>query len=88
MHGQYAFDQWLYLLINDLGYLQAIDNLLKSKFALMHLCSSFPSEMSERDHGKNEMYRLLTLPTTTQAGGEKRIEYCQLKVATLAEEGQ
>jgi hypothetical protein len=29
-----------------------------------------------------------TVSTTTQAGGEKRIEYCQLKVATLAEEGQ
>ena len=32
--------------------------------------------------------QLLYPPATTQNGGEKSIEYCQLKTATLAGEGQ
>ena len=52
------------------------------------LYSRFRSEMIERDQGEIEVRRLLVPPTTTQNGGEKSIEYCQLKAAALAEEGQ
>jgi hypothetical protein len=44
--------------------------------------------ISEAVFRKTGMWPKMSTPTTTQAGGEKRIEYCQLKVATLAEEGQ
>jgi len=54
----------------------------------MRLCSSFLLVMRKSDQWKNEICRLLVPPTTTQNGGEKSIEYCQLKAATLAEEGQ
>lgn len=44
--------------------------------------------MCRRDRRKNGTSHLLLSPTTTQNGGEKSIEYCQLKAAILAGEDQ
>ena len=41
-------------------------NLLKSYFWEMLLCSSFLSVVCRSDQGKNEIFRLLTLPTKPQ----------------------
>jgi hypothetical protein len=79
---QYRFWE---LLINNLYH---VDRLFSRDLRPMCLSSSFSSVMRRNDRRKNYMRRSLTSPTTTQNGGEKSIEYCQLKAATLAGEFQ
>jgi hypothetical protein len=49
------------------------------------LSSTFHFEISEVLSREKGRWREMTTPTTTQAGGEKRIEYYRLKAARLKE---